>query len=150
MEKSKIDILREKYNFQESKLNNSEFLKIYWRMKKDLNDNSIIVNDSSLKFFYLANRNLEEPVFIKYEDLTEAQVLLIKKDYIKREVLKREALSWGLDKVDPVISSRLAQLGEQSLVNNLPEEEVSEEDLLSFYNKNNFLYNLSNTFFSFS
>jgi hypothetical protein len=108
--------------------------------KKDLNDNSIIVNDSSLKFFYLANRNLEEPVFIKYEDLTEAQVLLIKKDYIKREVLKREALSWGLDKVDPVISSRLAQLGEQSLVNNLPEEEVSEEDLLSFYNKNNFLY----------
>lgn len=79
--------------------------------KKDLNDNSIIVNDSSLKFFYLANRNLEEPVFIKYEDLTEAQVLLIKKDYIKREVLKREALSWGLDKVDPVISSRLAQIG---------------------------------------
>ena len=108
--------------------------------KKDLDDNSIIANDSSLKLFYLANRNLEEPVFIKYEDLTKAQVLLIKKDYIKREVLKREALSWGLDKVDPVISSRLAQLGEQSLVNNLPEEEVSEEDLLSFYNKNKFLY----------
>jgi len=105
-----------------------------------LDDNSIIANDSSLKLFYLANRNLEEPVFIKYEDLTEAQVLLIKEDYIKREVLKREALSWGLDKVDPVISSRLAQLGEQSLVNNLPEEEVSEEDLLSFYNKNKFLY----------
>ena len=108
--------------------------------KKDLDDNSIIANDSSLKLFYLANRNLEEPVFIKYEDLTEAQVLLIKEDYIKREVLKREALSWGLDKVDPVILSRLAQLGEQSLVNNLPEEEGSEEDLLSFYNKNNFLY----------
>ena len=108
--------------------------------KKDLDDNSIIANDSSLKLFYLANRNLEEPVFIKYEDLTKAQVLLIKEDYIKREVLKREALSWGLDKVDPVISSRLAQLGEQSLVNNLPEEEVSEEDLLSFYNKNKFLY----------
>ena len=98
--------------------------------KKDLDDNSIIANDSSLKLFYLANRNLEEPVFIKYEDLTKAQVLLIKKDYIKREVLKREALSWGLDKVDPVISSRLAQLGEQSLVNNLPEEEVSEEEVL--------------------
>ena len=108
--------------------------------KRDLDDNSIVANDNSLKLFYLANRNLEEPVFIKYEDLTEAQISLIKEDYIKREVLKREALSWGLDKVDPVISSRLAQLGEQSLVNNLPEEEVSEEDLLSFYNKNKFLY----------
>ena len=84
--------------------------------KKDLDDNSIIANDSSLKLFYLANRNLEEPVFIKYEDLTEAQVLLIKEDYIKREVLKREALSWGLDKVDPVILSRLAQLGICSII----------------------------------
>lgn len=44
MEKSKIDILREKYDFQESKLNNSEFLKIYWRMKKDLNDNEFLLN----------------------------------------------------------------------------------------------------------
>tara|TARA_Y100000591_G_C21685932_1_gene620536 strand:- start:115 stop:372 length:258 start_codon:yes stop_codon:yes gene_type:complete len=44
MEKSKIEILREKYDFQESKLNNSEFLKIYWRMKKDLNDNEFLLN----------------------------------------------------------------------------------------------------------
>ena len=108
--------------------------------KKDLDDNSIIANDSSLKLFYLANRNLEEPVFIKYEDLSETQISLIKKDYIKREVLKREALSWGLDKVDPVISSRLSQLGEQFLINNLSEEEISEKDLLSFYNKNKFFY----------
>ena len=54
---------------------------------------------------------------------------LIKNDYIKREVLKREALNWGLDKVDPIISSRLAQLGEQFLVNNLPNEELSEISL---------------------
>ena len=44
MEKSKIDILREKYDFQESKLNNSEFLKIYWRMKKDSIDNEFSLN----------------------------------------------------------------------------------------------------------
>ena len=108
--------------------------------KTDLDDNFIVANDNTLKLFYLANRNLEEPVFIKYEDLSETQISLIKKDYIKREVLKREALSWGLDKVDPVISSRLSQLGEQFLINNLSEEEISEKDLLSFYNKNKFLY----------
>lgn len=44
MQKSKIELLREKYDFQESKLNNSEFLKIYWRMKKDLNDNDFLLN----------------------------------------------------------------------------------------------------------
>lgn len=44
MEKSKIQLLREKYDFQESKLNNSEFLKVYWRMKKDLNDNDFALN----------------------------------------------------------------------------------------------------------
>ena len=108
--------------------------------KTDLDDNFIVANDNTLKLFYLANRNLEEPVFIKYEDLSETQISLIKKDYIKREVLKREALSWGLDKVDPVISSRLSQLGEQFLINNLSEEEISEKDLLSFYNKNKFFY----------
>ena len=97
--------------------------------KTDLDDNFIVANDKTLKLFYLANRNLEEPVFIKYEDLSETQISLIKKDYIKREVLKREALSWGLDKVDPVISSRLSQLGEQFLINNLSEEEISEKDL---------------------
>ena len=44
MQKSKIELLREKYDFQESKLNNSEFLKLYWRMKKDLNDNEFLLN----------------------------------------------------------------------------------------------------------
>lgn len=45
MQKSKIDILREKYDFEESKLNNSDFLKIYWRMKKGLNDNEFALNN---------------------------------------------------------------------------------------------------------
>ena len=50
--------------------------------KRDLDDNFIVANDNTLKLFYLANRNLEEPVFIKYEDLSETQISLIKKDYI--------------------------------------------------------------------
>ena len=108
--------------------------------KKDLDVNTIVINDNILNNFYLANRNLEDPTFIKYNDLSEIQVSLVRNDYIKREVLKREALNWGLDKVDPIISSRLAQLGEQFLVNNLPDEELSEEHLNSFYNENKHFY----------
>jgi len=108
--------------------------------KRDQDVDAIIINDNILKNFYLANRNLEDPVFIRYSDLSEIQIALIRDDYIKREVLKREALNWGLDKVDPIISSRLAQLGEQFLVNNLPDEDLSEEILISFYNKNNHFY----------
>ena len=108
--------------------------------KKDQGANAIIVNDNILNNFYLANRNLEDPVFIRYNDLSEIQIALIRDDYIKREVLKREALNWGLDKVDPIISSRLSQLGEQFLVNNLPDEDFSEEILYSFYNKNKHFY----------
>ena len=108
--------------------------------KKDLDVNTIVINDNILNNFYLANRNLEDPTFIKYNDLSEIQVALVRNDYIKREVLKREALNWGLDKVDPIISSRLAQLGEQFLVNNFPNEELSEESLNSFYNENKHFY----------
>ena len=121
--------------------------------KKDQGINAIIVNDNILNNFYLANRNLEDPLFIRYNDLSEIQIALIRDDYIKREVLKREALNWGLDKVDPIISSRLSQLGEQFLVNNLPDEDFSEEILYSFYNKNKHFYiddakiTFSHTFF---
>jgi len=108
--------------------------------KKDQDVNAIIISDNILKNFYLANRNLEDPVFIRYSDLSEIQIALIRDDYIKREILKREALNWGLDKVDPIISSRLSQLGEQFLMNNLPDEDFSEEILNSFYNKNRHFY----------
>ena len=108
--------------------------------KKNFDANTIVINDSILNNFYLANRNLEDPVFINFNNLSEIQIALIREDYIEREVLKREALNWGLDKVDPIISSRLAQLGEQFLVNNLPNEELSEESLNSFYNENKHFY----------
>ena len=108
--------------------------------KRDQDVNTIIISDNILNNFYLANRNLEDPVFIRYSDLSEIQIALIRNDYIKREILKREALNWGLDKVDPIISSRLSQLGEQFLMNNLPDEDFSEEILNSFYNKNKHFY----------
>ena len=108
--------------------------------KRDQDVNTIIISDNILNNFYLANRNLEDPVFIRYSDLPETQIALVRNDYIKREILKREALNWGLDKVDPIISSRLSQLGEQFLMNNLPDEDFSEEILNSFYNKNRHFY----------
>ena len=108
--------------------------------KKDEDLNTITINHNILNNFYLQNRNLEDPIFIQYSDLSEVQIALIRDDYIKREILKREALSWGLDKIDPIILSRLAQLGEQFLVNNLPKEDYSEETLRSFYNKNKHFY----------
>ena len=105
-----------------------------------INENSILINDNILKNFYLTNRNLEDPIFIPYKDLSQKQINIIKEDYIKREVLKREALNWSLDKVDPIIASRLSQLGEQFLVNNLPDENITDLDLKSFYNENKHLY----------
>ena len=108
--------------------------------EKNLDTNTITINDNILNNFYLVNRNLEDPIFVQYNDLSEIQIALIRDDYIKREVLKREALGWGLDKVDPIISSRLAQLGEQFLANNLPEEDFSEEMIKSFYDENSHLY----------
>ena len=108
--------------------------------KKDKDLNTITINDNILNNFYLLNRNLEDPFFIQYNDLSELQIALIRDDYIKREILKREALKWDLDKVDPIILSRLAQLGEQFLVNNLPSQDYSEETLKSFYDKNRHFY----------
>jgi hypothetical protein len=107
---------------------------------KDSSDGSIVISNSILKNFYISNRNLEEPVFIKFDDLTDSKISLIRDEFIKREVLKREALKWGLDKVDPLILSRLAQLGEQTVINNLAEDDISENDLLIFYNLNKNLY----------
>ena len=109
-------------------------------LAKESDDGSIVISDNILKNFYISNRNLEEPVFIKFDDLTDSKISLIRDEFIKREVLKREALNWGLDKVDPLILSRLAQLGEQTVINNLAEDDISENDLLIFYNLNKNLY----------
>ena len=113
---------------------------IFGLLAKESSDGSIAISDNILKNFYTSNRNLEEPVFINYDDLNDSQISLIRDEFIKREVLKREALKWGLDKVDPLILSRLAQLGEQTFINNLGEDFISENDLLIFYNSNKNLY----------
>ena len=108
--------------------------------KDNDNDRSIIMSNNILENFYISNRNLEDPIFIEFNDLTDIQILSMRSEYIKREILKREALAWGLDKVDPLILSRLAQLGEQTVINNLLDDDISNEDLMTFYNENKYLY----------
>ena len=103
-------------------------------------DRSIIISDNILENFYISNRNLEDPIFIEFNDLTDIHISSIRSEYIKREIFKREALAWGLDKVDPLILSRLAQLGEQTVINNLLEDDIGRKDLLIFYNENKHLY----------
>ena len=80
--------------------------------KKNFDTNTIVINDSILNNFYLANRNLEDPAFIHFNNLSEIQIALVRDDYIKREVLKREALNWGLvNKVVP-----LSELEKESVI----------------------------------
>lgn len=98
---------------------------------------TIVVSEEILRSYYLKNRNLEQPFFTEFEELSETQILSIRKDFIRKEVLKREAKSLGLDEVDTIIANRLAQLGELALVGaDLREEDISEDELFSFYKKN--------------
>ena len=76
---------------------------------------TIVVSEEILRSYYLKNRNLEQPFFTEFEELSETQILSIRKDFIRKEVLKREAKSLGLDEVDTIIANRLAQLGELAL-----------------------------------
>ena len=98
---------------------------------------TIAVSEEILRSYYLKNRNFEQPFFTEFEELSETQILSIRKDFIRKEVLKREAKSLGLDEVDTIIANRLAQLGELALVGaDLREEDISEDELFSFYKKN--------------
>ena len=98
---------------------------------------TIVVSEEILRAYYLKNRNFEQPFFTEFEELSETQILSIRKDFIRKEVLKREAKSLGLDEVDTIIANRLAQLGELALVGaDLREEDISEDELFSFYKKN--------------
>ena len=106
----------------------------------------IVVSEEILRSYYLKNRNLEQPFFTEFEELSERQILSIRKDFIKKEVLKREAKSLGLDEDDTIIANRLAQLGELALVGaDLREEDISKEELFSFYEKNKKSYKESST-----
>ena len=45
--------------------------------EKNIDINTITINDNILNNFYLVNRNLEAPIFVQYNDLSEIQIALI-------------------------------------------------------------------------
>ena len=82
----------------------------------DINEDVIIVNNRNLEIFYFNNLDPENPYNQDFSILSDKQINQLKKDFIQREVLVREAKRLGLDKIDSIISARLAQLGQQALV----------------------------------
>ena len=82
----------------------------------DINEDVIIINNENLEIFYFNNLDPENPYNQDFSILSDRKINQLKKDFIKREVLVREAKRLGLDKIDSIISARLAQLGQQALV----------------------------------
>ena len=82
----------------------------------DINEDVIIINNENLEIFYFNNLDTENPYNQDFSILSDKQINQLKKDFIQREVLVREAKRLGLDKIDSIISARLAQLGQQALV----------------------------------
>ena len=99
-----------------------------------IDDKTIIITDNNLKIFYFNNLDPENPYNKDYKSLTSDQINQLKKDYIQREVLTREAKNLGLDKMDSIISARLAQLGQQALVGfDLNADDVDIEVLNNYF-----------------
>jgi len=100
-------------------------------------ENTIIISNKNLEMFYFNNLNPEKQFNPEYEELSTKQLEQLKKDYIEREVLKREAKILGLDKIDSLISARLSQLGKQALVGEIIEDnDFKEKDILEFFERN--------------
>ena len=106
-----------------------------------VNENTIIISNKNLEMFYFNNLNPEKPFNPEYASLSEKQMEKLKKDFVEREVLKREAKILELDKIDSIISARLSQLGKQALVGEIiKDNDVKEKDISNFFEKNKHNY----------
>ncbi len=101
-----------------------------------IDGNTIVISNDILKVFYFNNRDPENPYNLDFDTLSIKQLQLLKKDYIQREVLKREAKKLGLDKIDSIISARLAQLGKEALVGESIDTSIDESKIVNFYEEN--------------
>ena len=112
----------------------------------DINEDTIIVNNRNLEVFYFNNLDSENPYNQDFSTLSDKQINQLKKEFIKREVLTREAKRLGLDKIDSIISARLAQLGQQALVGEIIEfEDIELSEINDFFEKNKSQYIESET-----
>ena len=112
----------------------------------DINENTIIVNNRNLEVFYFNNLDSENPYNQDFSTLSDKQINQLKKEFIKREVLTKEAKRLGLDKIDSIISARLAQLGQQALVGEIIEfEDIELSQISDFFEINKSQYIESET-----
>ena len=101
-----------------------------------IDGNTIVISNDILKVFYFNNRDPENPYNLDFDTLSIKQLQLLKNDYIQREVFKREAKKLGLDKIDSIISARLAQLGKEALVGESIDSSIGESKIINFYEEN--------------
>ena len=107
----------------------------------DIDENVIIVSNNNLKIFYFNNLDPENPYNQDFNILNAKQIDQLKKDFIKREVLVREAKKLGLDRIDSIISARLAQLGQQALVGEIIDiDSVEISEVNNFFDINKLQY----------
>lgn len=107
----------------------------------DINEDVIIVNNKNLEVFYFNNLDPENPYNQDFSILSDKQINQLKKEFIQREVLVREAKRLGLDKIDSIISARLAQLGQQALVGEIIEfEDIELSEINDFFETNKSQY----------
>ena len=112
----------------------------------DINEDTIIVNNRNLEVFYFNNLDSENPYNQDFSTLSDKQINQLKKEFIKREVLTKEAKRLGLDKIDSIISARLAQLGQQALVGEIIEfEDIELSQISDFFEINKSQYIESET-----
>ena len=107
----------------------------------DINEDVIIINNENLEIFYFNNLDPENPYNQDFSILSDKQINQLKKEFIQREVLVREAKRLGLDKIDSIISARLAQLGQQALVGEIIEfEDIELSEINDFFETNKSQY----------
>ena len=106
-----------------------------------INEDSVIINNKKLEIFYFNNLDPENPYNQDFSNLSGKQINQLKNEYVKREVLVREAKRLGLDKIDSIISARLAQLGQQALVGEIIElDEIEISEINNFFEANKSMY----------
>ena len=106
-----------------------------------INEDSVIINNKKLEIFYFNNLDPENPYNQDFNNLSGKQINQLKNEYVKREVLVREAKRLGLDKIDSIISARLAQLGQQALVGEIIElDKIEISEINNFFEANKLMY----------
>ena len=69
-----------------------------------INENAVIIDNKNLEIFYFNNLDPENPYNQDFSNLSDKQINQLKIEYVKREVLVREAKRLGLDKIDSIIN----------------------------------------------